>query len=70
MWKDSYRILSVDNNYDLLDYNISLPTGTYISIFEKNNVDYTDYPFFPNFTMDSLRKDKTYNKKPNFIKIV
>lgn len=68
MCKDSYRILSVDNNYDLLDYNISLPISTYISIFEKNSVDYTEYPFFPNFTMDSLRKDKTYNKKPNFIK--
>ena len=46
MCKDSYRILSVDNNYDLLDYNISLPISTYISIFEKNSVDYTEYPFF------------------------
>lgn len=68
MCKDSYRILSVDNNYDLLDYNISLPISTYISLFEKNSFDYTEYPFYPNFSMDELRKDRTYNLKPNFVK--
>ena len=68
MCKDSYRILSVDNNYDLINYNISLPIETYISLFEKNRVDYTEYPFYPKFTMDELRKNKTYNLKPNFIK--
>lgn len=68
MCKDSYRILSVDNNYDLINYNISLPIETYISLFEKNRADYTEYPFYPKFMMNELRKNKTYNLKPNFIK--
>ena len=68
MCKDSYRILSVDNNYDLIGYNIQLSVANYISIFEKNYRDYTEYPFYPNFTMNDLTKNNNYNKKKNFIK--
>ena len=64
----SYRIFSVGTNYELIGYNIPLSTRNFISKFENNTDSYTEYPYFPAFTFDKLRGDKTFNKKPEFIK--
>ena len=64
----SYRIFSVGTNYELIGYNIPLSTRNFVSKFENNTDSYTEYPYFPAFTFDKLRGDKTFSKKPEFIK--
>lgn len=64
----SYRIFSVGTNYELLGYNIPVSPASLISKFENNTESYTEYPYFPVFTLDKLKSDRTFNKKPDFIK--
>lgn len=64
----SYRIYSVDSNYELLDYNMSLDADTFTYLFENNILNYKEYPFFPNFNKSDLRGSVSYNGKPDFIK--
>jgi hypothetical protein len=63
----SYRILSVDNNYELIGYNYPLDISTMINLFEKNNFSYRRFFFYPNFSLSDLKSDRTYSKKPKFI---
>lgn len=64
----SYRIFSVGTNYELLGYNIPLPASVFSSAFEHNGANYTEFPFFPAFTIDQLKGDAGFNTKPDFIK--
>ncbi len=64
----SYRIFSVGTNYELIGYNISIPVNAFSSYFENNGANYLEFPFFPAFTIDQLKGDSTFNKKPEFIK--
>lgn len=68
MCKVSNRILSVDNNYELIGYNYPLTVSNFINFFEKNNFTYKRFAFFPNFKLEDLKKDDFFNKKPSFIK--
>ena len=65
---NSFRIFSVDTNYELLGYNISLSLDYFINNFENNTKNYTEFPFFPNFTLSQLKDDGNFNQKPEFIK--
>ena len=65
--KVSNRILSVDNNYELLGYNFPVDVNSFINFFENNNVSYRRFYFYPNFTLQDLKSDRTYSKKPKFI---
>lgn len=62
------RILSVDNNYDLLGYNIELDIEHFIYLFESNNSNYTDLPYIPTFYREELEKYFLTLSRPEFIK--
>jgi hypothetical protein len=62
----SFRIFSVDTNYELLGYNIALSEAAFVLNFEKNAKDYKAYPYYPAF--DILKLKQYINKKPDFIK--
>lgn len=63
----SNRILSVDNNYELIGYNYPLDVSSMISFFEKNSFSYRRFHFFPDFDLSALKSDRSYSKKPPFI---
>ena len=65
--KVSNRILSVDNNYELIGYNFPLNVSTFIMLLEKNNVSYRRFNFFPNFKLGDLKSDPEYSEKPKFM---
>lgn len=62
----SHRVLYVDSNYELLDYNLTLDVNTFVQLFETNIYNYKEYPFFPSFGISELRE--AIDIKPNFIK--
>ena len=64
----SHRIFSVDNNYDLLGYNIEISLNNFITFFKSNTLDYMDNFYYPSFYLEDLKKDLTFNKLNNFIK--
>lgn len=63
----SNRILSVDNNYELIGYNYPLDISSMISFFEKNVFSYRRFNFFPNFDLSALKSDRLFSKKPPFM---
>lgn len=64
----TYRIYSIDNNYELLDYNINLSVEKFIEKFVRNYENYKRYPYFPEFTLKELKSHEEFNKFPNFVK--
>ena len=64
----SNRIISVDNNYELLDYNISISTTNFVNFFKSNSLNYFEYNFFPSFYLEDLKSDNSFNKEPEFIR--
>ena len=62
----SHRVLYVDSNYELLDYNLTLDVNTFVSLFETNLYNYKEYPFFPSFEISELKQ--AIDIKNNFIK--
>jgi len=65
---NSYRILSVDNNYELLGYSYALDVNSFMTFFEKNDFSYKRFFFFPNFDLAALKNDRFFQMKPKFIK--
>ena len=63
----SNRILSIDNNYELLGYNFSLDVGTFMMLFENNDISYRRFYFYPNFTLEDLKLDSVFGTKPKFM---
>lgn len=64
----SNRILSIDNNYELLGYNYPLTVDNFISFFENNGFTYRRFFFYPNFDLKMLKSNPTFNEKAPFMK--
>jgi len=62
--KVSHRILSIDNNYELLGYNFPLDVNTFNAMFENNEYSYRRFFFFPRFNLKEL--NSSLNTYPSF----
>lgn len=64
----SYRVFSVGTNYDLLGYNISLKAKDFVKKFKDDNIDFYEYPYYPEFNIKELNGDFSFGQLSNFVK--
>lgn len=64
----SFRVFSVGTNYDLLDYNISLKPKDFVNKFKDDNINYYDYPYYPEFNVKELNGDFTFGQQSDLVK--
>ena len=64
----SFRVFSVGTNYDLLDYNISLKPKDFVNKFKDDNINYYEYPYYPEFNIKELNGDFTFGQQSDLVK--
>jgi len=64
----SYRVFSVGTNYDLLGYNMSLNAKDFVKKFKDDNIDFYEYPYYPEFNIKELNGEYSFGQQTNLVK--